>query len=184
MLPAHKAAFIDRDGTIIEEKHYIADPQHVVLAPGAIAGLRALREAGYKLVIVTNQSGIARGLYAESDFHAVQQRLTALLAEGGIAIDAVYYCPHHPDFTGPCDCRKPGPGMYRQAERNLGVDLAASVYIGDRLKDVLPAHDFGGVGILVHTGYGAQEAAQAPAWVLPARDLAEAAEVAKKPRPA
>jgi D-glycero-D-manno-heptose 1,7-bisphosphate phosphatase len=184
MPPSHKAAFLDRDGTIIQEKHYIADPDQVALVPGAVDGLRALRAAGYRLVIVTNQSGIARGLYSESDFHAVQQRLTLMLAEQGIVLDATLFCPHHPDFSGACDCRKPGPGMYRQAQRNLGVDLAASVYIGDRLKDVLPARDFGGVGILVESGYGVEEAAGAPAWVLRARDLAEAAELAKNPRPA
>ena len=176
-----KAAFLDRDGTIIEEKNYIADPDDVVFAPGAIAGLRALRAAGYQLVVVTNQSGIARGLYGEAEFHAVQKRLAELLAQEGIHLDAVYYCPHHPDFTGPCDCRKPGPGMYRQAERNLGIALADSVFIGDRLKDVLPARDFGGTGILLATGYGAQEARAAPAWVLRAADLAAAAEVVKNP---
>lgn len=177
-----KAAFLDRDGTIIEEKHYIADPAHVVLAPGAVAGLRALRDLGYKLVVVTNQSGIARGLYAESDFHAVQKRVNEVLAEHGITLDAVYYCPHHPDFTGTCECRKPGPGMYREAERNLGVDLAASLYIGDRLKDVLPARDFGGRGILVRSGYGAEQSATAPAWVEQADDLGDVAEVVKNPR--
>ena len=182
MPPTHKAAFLDRDGTIIEEKHYIANPQDVVLAPNAVAGLRALRDAGYRLVVVTNQSGIARGLYAEADFHAVQERLNQLLAREGISLDAVYYCPHHPDFTGPCDCRKPGPGMYRQAERNLQVALQNSVFIGDRLKDVLPARDFGGLGILVGTGYGAQEAEHAPAWVVRARDLADAAARLKNPR--
>ena len=178
----HKAAFLDRDGTIIEEKHYIADPGQVVLAAGAVEGLKALRELGYKLIVVTNQSGIARGLYAESDFQAVQKRVGATLAAEGIVLDAVFYCPHHPDFTGPCDCRKPGPGMYRQAERNLAIDLAASVYIGDRLKDVLPAREFGGIGILVGTGYGQEEKRAAPAWVHFAEDLSGAAEVVKIPR--
>jgi D-glycero-D-manno-heptose 1,7-bisphosphate phosphatase len=177
-----KAAFLDRDGTIIEEKHYIAHPDDVVLAGGAVAGLRALRELGYQLIIVTNQSGIARGLYSEADFYAVQARLTEILAEHDVAIDAVYFCPHHPDFTGACECRKPGPGMYREAERNLRVDLADSVYIGDRIKDVLPARAFGGVGILVSSGYGAEEASAAPDWVIRATDLTEAAELLKKPR--
>ena len=148
-----KAAFLDRDGTIIEEKNYIADPDDVVFAPRAIAGLRALQAAGYKLVVVTNQSGIARGLYGEAEFHAVQQRLTELLAQEGIHLDAVYYCPHHPDFTGPCDCRKPGPGMYLQAERNLGVDLAESltnVDVGD--VSVHPANHEKSVGQHVKAG--------------------------------
>ena len=135
-------------------------------------------------MVVTNQSGIARGLYQEEDFRAVQQRLEELLAEKGIRFDAVYYCPHHPEYTGECDCRKPGPGMYRQAERNLGVDLENSVYVGDRMKDVLPARDFGGRGILVRTGYGEAEGEEAPEWVERAANLAEAATLAKNPRPA
>jgi D-glycero-D-manno-heptose 1,7-bisphosphate phosphatase len=178
-LPVHKAAFLDRDGTIIDEKHYIANPDDVVLTKGAVAGLRALQTAGFKLVIVTNQSGIARGLYSEADFQAVQHRLTELLTGQGIRIDGVYHCPHHPDFTGACECRKPGLGMYRQAERNLGIALGNSVYIGDRLKDVLPAQEVGGVGILVSSGYGAEEAVAAPDWVERANSLEAAAEIAK-----
>jgi D-glycero-D-manno-heptose 1,7-bisphosphate phosphatase len=135
-------------------------------------------------VIVTNQSGIARGLYSEADFHAVQQRLEDMLVEQGIRFDGVYYCPHHPDFTGPCECRKPGPGMYREAERNLRLVLKDSVFIGDRLNDVLPAQEFGARGILVSTGYGGEEAGQAPEWVERATNLAEAATIAKKRRPA
>ena len=183
MPQTRKAAFLDRDGTIIVEKHYLANPDDVVLTEGAVTGLRSLVDAGFKLVIVTNQSGIARGLYSEGDFHAVQQRLEDMLIEQGIRFDGVYYCPHHPDFTGPCECRKPGPGMYREAERNLRVGLAASVFIGDRLKDVLPAQQFGGRGILVATGYGREEAGQAPPWVERAKDLADAAVIAKKRRP-
>ena len=179
---APKAAFLDRDGTIIVERHYIANPDDVALAEKAVDGLRAFVAAGYKLVVVTNQSGIARGLYGEAEFRAVQQRLEDLLSAEGIRFDAVYYCPHHPDFSGECDCRKPGPGMYRQAERNLGVDLANSVYVGDRMKDVLPAKEFGGRGILVGTGYGTKEAEGAPPWVEHAANLAEAAELLKKPR--
>ena len=184
MLPVRKAAFLDRDGTIIEEKHYIADPAHVVLAPRAIEGLQSLRDQGYLLVIITNQSGIARGLYSEADFHAVQDRVTQVLLDHGVALDGVFFCPHHPDYTGACDCRKPGPGMYREAAEKLGIDLAHSVYIGDRIKDVLPARHFGGTGILVGTGYGLQEAGDAPDWVQRAETLTDAAEALKKSRPA
>ena len=181
-MPPRRAAFLDRDGTIIAEKNYIANPDDVALVEGAVAGLRDLTDAGFKLVLVTNQSGIARGLYSEADFHAVQQRLEDLLVEQGVRFDAVYFCPHHPDFTGVCDCRKPGVGMYRRAERNLKVDLADSVYIGDRLRDVEAAETFGGRGILVGTGYGEEEGKAAPEWVERAADLAEAARLAKKPR--
>jgi D-glycero-D-manno-heptose 1,7-bisphosphate phosphatase len=176
----NRAAFLDRDGTIIEEKHYIADPEDVVLTEGAVEGLRALRAAGFKLIVVTNQSGIARGLYGEAEFRAVQARLESMLEAEGVAFDAVYFCPHHPDFSGPCDCRKPGPGMYQDGERNLGIDLAHSVYIGDRLKDVLPAKRFGGLAILVRSGYGAEEAASSPNWVHHASDLRDAAAIAEK----
>jgi D-glycero-D-manno-heptose 1,7-bisphosphate phosphatase len=170
------AAFIDRDGTIVVERHYLADPDAVALVPGAAGALRRLADAGFTLVLVTNQSGIARGLYAESDFRAVQRRLEALLLERGVRFDGVYHCPHHPDHTGPCPCRKPLPGMFRQAARELGVGFDGAVFIGDRLKDVLPARTLGGRGILVLTGHGEDEARRAPADVAVVPDLAAAAE--------
>ena len=159
------AAFLDRDGTIIHEVEYLADPAGVVLLPGVAEELRELRAMGYALVVVTNQSGIARGMYSEDDFRAVQARVEAVLGAEGVRFDAVLHCPHHPDFTGPCECRKPGLGMYRRAEAELGVDLSASLYVGDRLSDVLPALRTGGRGYLVRTGYGAAEAALIPAGI-------------------
>jgi D-glycero-D-manno-heptose 1,7-bisphosphate phosphatase len=171
-----RAAFLDRDGTLIEEAHYLADPDRVVIVPGVPAALRRLRDAGFALVIVTNQSGIARGLYTDADFHAVQHRLEALLAEQGINIDLTLYCPHHPELTGPCECRKPGPGMYREAAARLDLDLARSLYIGDRVKDVLPALDAGGRGFLVRTGYGREEEADVPAGIAVLDDLAAVAD--------
>ncbi|HEX6132350.1 MAG TPA: HAD-IIIA family hydrolase [Longimicrobiales bacterium] len=167
-----RAVFLDRDGTIIDEAHYLADPERVRLIPGAAEALAALHEAGFALVVVTNQSGIARGLYTDADFRAVQERLDTLLAERGVKLDLVLYCPHHPDFTGPCECRKPGLGMYHTAAAALGVDLAASVYVGDRVKDVLPALATGGRGYLVRTGYGAAESRDAPPGVGVVDDLA------------
>jgi D-glycero-D-manno-heptose 1,7-bisphosphate phosphatase len=172
------AAFLDRDGTIIRDADYLADPDGVELLPGAVEGMRKLSEAGFALVIVTNQSGIARGLYTESDFHAVQQRLEQVLREQGVVLDAVFYCPHHPDFTGECDCRKPQLGMYRAAAARLHIDLAASVYIGDRVKDVEPALATGGRGFLVLTGYGEWEARGVPEGVSVVADVREAAELA------
>ena len=174
-MPA-RAAFLDRDGTIVIERHYLADPDLVELVPGAALAMKLLGDAGFKLVIVTNQSGIARGLYSESDFEAVQRRLLDLLGAEGVRVDAVYHCPHHPELTGPCDCRKPGPGMYRWAARDLGVDVQASAYVGDRMKDVEPARVFGGMGILVRTGHGADEAELAPEGTLIVSDLRAAAD--------
>lgn len=174
---ARPAIFADRDGTLIVEQDYLADPEGVELIPGAAPALGRLAAAGYALVVITNQSGIARGLFGESDFQAVQARLEELLGAEGVLLDATYHCPHHPDFTGPCDCRKPGLGMYRQAEAALGVDLAASIYVGDRVRDVLPALQTGGVGYLVRTGNGADEAELAPAGVEVIDDLTALARI-------
>jgi D-glycero-D-manno-heptose 1,7-bisphosphate phosphatase len=151
------AVFLDRDGTLIQEKEYLADPQGVVLIPGAVEALRLLREAGFALVVVTNQSGIARGLYRLDQYRSVAARLDEILQDVGLALDATEFCPHHPDFGPPCECRKPGTGMHRAAARALGLDLSRSYFVGDRTKDVLPARELGGWGILVRTGYGAEE---------------------------
>ncbi|MGD2068602.1 MAG: HAD family hydrolase [Gemmatimonadota bacterium] len=151
------AVFLDRDGTVIVERDYLADPDGVRLVDGAADAIRRLRAAGFAVVIVTNQSGIARGLYTEGDYRAVAARVEQVLRERGAAPDATYWCPHHPDFTGPCSCRKPGTGMYRRAAEDLGLDLAGSWYVGDKATDVLPAEALGGRGILVRTGYGDEE---------------------------
>jgi D-glycero-D-manno-heptose 1,7-bisphosphate phosphatase len=153
------AAFLDRDGTIIEEKEYLSEPDGVALIAGAAEGLRLLRDAGLALVVVTNQSGIARGLYTLADYQAVARRLDEVLADEGVHLDGTRFCPHHPDETGPCSCRKPATGMYRSAASDLGLDPARSYFIGDRASDVLPSRELGGQGILVRTGFGAGEEA-------------------------
>ncbi len=145
------AAFLDRDGTIIVEKHYLSDPMGVELAPGAAQGLTRLRQCGYALVLVTNQSGIGRGLLTMADFEAVQARLVEVLAAAGIRLDGVYMCPHHPAFTGPCSCRKPGLALFLEAAETLGLALGSSVWVGDRMRDVEPALALGGRGWLVGT---------------------------------
>ncbi|MEJ2204712.1 MAG: HAD family hydrolase [Gemmatimonadota bacterium] len=170
------AVFFDRDGTLIQEREYLADPGDVALVPGVAAALRALRESGYVLVVVTNQSGIARGLYTEEDYRRVAHRLDELLEDAGASVDATYYCVHHPDFTGPCACRKPGTGMHRQAERDLGLDLAGSWYVGDKITDLLPAKELGGRAILVRTGYGREEEGRVPDGVAVRDALGDAAE--------
>lgn len=170
------AVFIDRDGTLISEKVYLSDPKGVELIPGAIEALRLLREAGFALVTVTNQAGIARGIYSIDDYHAVAARLAAILEEAGTPVDATYFCPHHPDSTGPCTCRKPGTGMYRDAAADLGLDLAASYYVGDKPSDVLPAAELAGQGILVRTGYGKERASEVPHDVWIVDDMRAAAE--------
>jgi D-glycero-D-manno-heptose 1,7-bisphosphate phosphatase len=170
-MPAKRAAFLDRDGTIIVEKNYLADPQKIEFVDGTFEALRELRAAGFKLVVVTNQSGIARGLYSLADYRSVEKRMEELLREQGIELDGVFFCPHHPDYGFRCDCRKPLLGMYRDAERNLGVDLASSVYVGDRMKDVEPGLQLGGRAILVLTGHGKEESQHAPKTVERAENL-------------
>ena len=170
-----RAIFLDRDGTLTEEKVYLSDPEGVVLLPGAAAALSDLRDGGFALVVVTNQSGIARGLYSEDEYHAVAKRLDDLLAEAGSPVDATMYCPHHPSSASPCQCRKPSTGMYRQAAAELGLDLVDSYYVGDKVPDITPAYELGGVGVLVRTGFGTEEAARVPAGTAVVADLAEAA---------
>ena len=175
-MSGRRAVFLDRDGTILVEKEYLADPDQAELIPGAAEGLRRLADAGFALVVVTNQSGIARGMYGIAEYEAVDARMRELLRAHGVEITASYYCPHHPDFTGACDCRKPAPGLFEQAVRELDIDPLRSWLIGDRLRDVVPARTLGARAVLVRTGYGAEEAQDAPADVGIAADLDDAAE--------
>lgn len=177
------AAFIDRDGTVIRETEYLADPDDVELLPGAVGGLRALAAAGYTLVIITNQSGIARGYYDEAAYEAVDRRVRALLEAAGAPVSGSYHCPHHPDFTGPCDCRKPAAGLFLRAAAELTLDPRRSLFIGDRLRDVAPARALGGRAFLVRTGYGEEEAARVEEDVVVCADLAAVAAAAGPPRP-
>jgi D-glycero-D-manno-heptose 1,7-bisphosphate phosphatase len=146
---ARRAAFLDRDGTLIDDVSYIADPAHVRLRPGASRAVRRLNDAGWLAIIVTNQSGIARGILTEDDYHRVQARMAELLGAEGARIDASYFCPHLPEITGPCECRKPGVALYERAAAEHDIDLRRSAYVGDRLRDVQPARRFGGLGVLV-----------------------------------
>lgn len=143
------AAFLDRDGTIIRDTEYLRDPDQVELLPGAARAIRRLNDAGWPVIVVTNQSGIARGLLTEQDYERVRMRVDKLIAEEGARIDASYHCPHHPDLTGPCDCRKPGTKLYSDAARDHDLDLAHSWYVGDRLRDVSPADHFGGRSVML-----------------------------------
>lgn len=171
------AVFLDRDGTLLRERAYVDDPDDVALVPGSPAALKDLRRAGYALVVVTNQSGIARGLYTEADYREVARRVEAELAAAGVGVDATRYCPHHPEFSGPCDCRKPATGMHRSAARELDLALGRSWFVGDKVKDVLPARELGGSGILVRTGFGSREEESLPGGFAVADDLPEAAEI-------
>jgi D-glycero-D-manno-heptose 1,7-bisphosphate phosphatase len=155
------AVFLDRDGTLVRDPGYLHDARQVELLPGVGEGLASLSRAGWPLVVVSNQSGIARGLYGPEAFGAVMDRIGVLLASRGVRFAGAYFCPHHPDVTGPCDCRKPGVALFEQAARDLALDLSRSWFVGDRLKDVEPAVRLGGRGILIETREGAEDARRA-----------------------
>jgi D-glycero-D-manno-heptose 1,7-bisphosphate phosphatase len=136
-----RAVFFDRDGTLNVDREYVGDPQDVELVPNAAKGARMLSDAGYVLVVVSNQSGIARGFFTEDDAAAVDERLAALLAERGVTIAASYRCPHLPNAPLPeyavaCDCRKPLPGLIFRAAADLSLDPKRSWAIGDRPRDI------------------------------------------------
>jgi histidinol-phosphate phosphatase family protein len=141
--------FLDRDGTIIEDSGYVGRPRDVVLVPGAAEAIRRFNVAGVPVIVITNQSGIARGYFSADDYERVRGHVDELLAAAGARIDASFHCPHHPDFTGPCACRKPGRKLFDDAARECRIDPARSWFVGDRWRDVEPARAFGGRGILV-----------------------------------
>jgi len=152
------AVFLDRDGTLIEEVGHLGEPERVVVLPGVPKALRRLADEGFALVVVSNQAGIARGLFTEEAVRAVSARAAELLAgEGAPELDGWYFCPHHPDFTGACDCRKPAPGMLRRAAEEHGLELTASWMVGDHPIDAGAARAAGARPILVRTGHGLLE---------------------------
>src|SRR6266496_4102934 len=134
-----RAAFLDRDGTLLEDPGFLHQPGQARLLPGAAAAVRRLNDAGVLVVTVSNQSGIARGLYTAADYHTVQRRLAELLAAPPhqAHLDGGYFCPHHPDVTGPCDCRKPGTRLFEEARAALGggIDFTRSSFPGGRPTD-------------------------------------------------
>lgn len=148
---SRRAALLDRDGTIIVDTDYTRDPEHVRLLPGAAAAIRVLEQAGYPAMVMTNQSGIARGLVTLAQYHAVRVRLNTLLqAEGAVLVDT-FTCPHHPDFGGPCACRKPGMTLYQRAAAVHDLDLSQCLYIGDRYRDVAAGLAYPGRTALVQS---------------------------------
>ena len=157
-----RAVFLDRDGTIIEEVGYLDRPERVEFFPWTIDAIRVLNRAGLAVVLVSNQSGIARGFFTESVVDDVHRRMEEMLAAGGAHIDAYYYCPHHPDGRVPalakvCECRKPARGLVDRAVAEFGVDPGRSFVVGDRWLDVDLARTVGAKGVLVRTGYGDSE---------------------------
>ncbi|MBT9544641.1 MAG: D-glycero-beta-D-manno-heptose 1,7-bisphosphate 7-phosphatase [Candidatus Sericytochromatia bacterium] len=159
--PPKPAVFLDRDGTINQEVGYIRDLDKLALIPGAAEAIRQLNQMGIPVVVVTNQSGVARGYYPESWMEQLHGRLKTLLAAEGAQLDGVYYCPHLPDGEVPeysfdCDCRKPEPGMLEQAAKDLNLDLGRSFMIGDKATDIDVGLRVGCKTILLRSGYGEQ----------------------------
>jgi D-glycero-D-manno-heptose 1,7-bisphosphate phosphatase len=151
------AVFLDKDGTLVIDVPYNVDPQLVCLAPGVATGLRRLMDAGFKLIVVSNQSGVAKGFFGEEALRGVMLKLTQLLGEHGVRLDGFYYCPHHPDgevgqYTRNCECRKPAPGLILKAARELQIDLGRSWMIGDILDDVAAGHRAGCRSVLIDNG--------------------------------
>jgi D-glycero-D-manno-heptose 1,7-bisphosphate phosphatase len=146
-LPA--AVFLDRDGTVIEDAHYIKSPSLVKLLPGAAEAVKRLNDARILVIVVTNQSGIGRGLVTVEQYEAVRSRFHDLLAERGAHIDGTYYCPDHPDDPNASGCRKPGTRMFEDALRDFQLDPSKVAYIGDRWRDVAASVTLGGRGIMI-----------------------------------
>ncbi len=159
------AVFLDRDGTLIDDPGYLADPAHVRLIPDVTSALRRLADQGYARIVITNQSGIGRGLYTTADFLAVEAEMERQLALDGATIDAVYHCPHLP--TEGCACRKPGTLLHETAVTEHQVDPGASWCIGDRAGDITAASAIGARAILVLTGEGRHHAEMAAALGIP-----------------
>jgi len=146
------AVFLDRDGTLINERGYLSDPRKIVFYPGVFAALRRLRKAGYALVILTNQSGVARGYLTLEKLKAINRYFLRAFARRGVRIDGIYFCPHLPDAR--CACRKPKPTLALRAARDLGIDLKRSFVIGDQWTDMKLSANLGVPGVLVMTGAG------------------------------
>jgi D-glycero-D-manno-heptose 1,7-bisphosphate phosphatase len=165
--------FFDRDGTLNEEVEYLSRPEQLSLIPGAAAAVRAVNMSGMAACVISNQSGIGRGLFSEADLGPIHDKLERMLARAGARLDGIYYCPHHPTAGIPpydveCDCRKPRTGMLRRAEGDLGIDLRRSFVVGDRLIDVQAGQSVGGKGILVLTGWGTRSREEiTPGGVMP-----------------
>jgi D-glycero-D-manno-heptose 1,7-bisphosphate phosphatase len=170
-----RGLFLDRDGTIIQEVGYLSDPAALELIPGAVQAIRLINHLGLRVVVVSNQSGVARGYFPAAAVEEMNSRLKLLLAPQGARLDGIYYCPHHP--TDGCGCRKPEPGMLKMAAEELALDLPHSYLVGDKADDIKTIHRVGGKGILVLTGYGRGEqenwTGDPPDFV--AQDLLEAA---------
>ncbi len=172
-----KAVFLDRDGTIIVDKDYLKTPEEVELIPGTIEAIKLFNTLKLPVVVISNQSGVARGYFSEEDVQRVNHRLQSLLQSKGARVDKIYYCPHYPEgvvekYSVECDCRKPKPGMILKACRDLGITPDGSFVVGDKDSDIILGRAVNALTILVLTGKG-ETAVQKPDFV--AKNILEAA---------
>jgi len=157
---ADRALFVDRDGTLLVNKHYLSDPEQVQFERGAIEGIRLAQTKGFKIIIVSNQSGVARGYFNREDLVKVNARMVEMLAEEKIVCDDIQYCPHYPESSMPitpenrCGCRKPSPGMVEKSALRLNIDIRSSYVIGDSMADYHLAIVTGMTPLVVRTGHG------------------------------
>lgn len=184
-----KAVFLDRDGTIIKDKEFLADQRDIILEDNAVEGVKLFNSLGFKVIVVTNQPVVARGVLTEAEVIAINEKIVALLKQHGANIDAVYFCPHHPEAHHPdipahalkyrivCECRKPGAGMLRQAAADHKIDLSKSYMIGDRTADVLSGKNAGCRTILLKTGAAGKDAKYPAVPDFEAADLLAAAKI-------
>jgi D-glycero-D-manno-heptose 1,7-bisphosphate phosphatase len=158
----NKAVFLDRDGTIIEDTGYISAPEEVKFIPGAIEAVKKLNQAGYKVIIISNQSGVARGILNEAMLQSIDKTMHRKILNGGAHIDGSYYCPHHPEhgvypYRQYCECRKPHPGLIKKATREHEIDLSKSFMVGDKATDIETGKRAGVKTLFVLSGRGAEE---------------------------
>ncbi|NVM34393.1 MAG: D-glycero-beta-D-manno-heptose 1,7-bisphosphate 7-phosphatase [Candidatus Lokiarchaeota archaeon] len=157
MTNQNKAIFLDRDGVINKEVSYLSDPENFEFIEGSIEALKILKQKKFLLIIITNQAGIARGFFTEETLTAIHDKMNYILKKNNIQLDDIYYCPHHPKFTGSCDCRKPNPGMILKAQFKHNIDLTKSYMVGDTLNDIQTGIVARCKTVLVLTGYGNEE---------------------------
>lgn len=189
-----RAVFLDRDGTLNQDVHYLSRAEDFAWIPGVLPALLDLQRAGWALVVVTNQSGIAQGKLTLADLDSIHDRMVSELAAHQIQLDGIYFCPHHPTLgaqgqtPGPCPCRKPAPGMLIQAAEELDLDPQASWMVGDSVRDLQAAGHLDMPSILVRTGKGAEQESRLKSHpelrALVAEDFAQAAEFILHPREA
>lgn len=147
MTKKNKAVFIDRDGTINVDVHYLSDPDKFELYPGVCEGIKRLKANGFKIIIVTNQSGIGRGYFSERQLSDVHERMKTEFRKFGVELDGIYYCPHHPDDN--CNCRKPNTGLFEKAIKEHNVDAGKSYVLGDKILDVAAGKKIGARTVLI-----------------------------------